>query len=1033
MKRLLLLQWFLLATVMVLAQDGSPQQQLTALQDNFDHFAKTYPQERVYLHFDNTSYFKGEHIYYKAYVVDDASLKPSDMSKILYVELVNPIGYPVETQKLMVRNGQTSGSFLLKDTLNAGFYEVRAYTAWMLNFTPGNPSTKTSKSRGEDYGHGWSRLTGILAKDFYGERFQNYLRGNAGIFSRVFPVYESVEKGQYGIKRIPRLPKTTASLKAKEKDKLKIDFYPEGGNMVRDVPTRVAFQARSTEGRTLNIEGRFLRDGKQIGTFKTDYAGRGLFSVTTDESDEAEDELMRGVKLCVNYEGHDYTFRLPKAYRRGYVLNVFSSDDNALRATVARNGETPGLHLGLSVTSRGKTFFNEILDMTNTERTSVVVEKASLQTGVNIFTLYNAEGHVLAQREVFVNNHDINGMRLQVQMPETKNELKPYEKISLQCQLVDDNGNPVRSRNRLSMAITDGSFRDATYDDATALSYLLLSSEIKGFVPHPEYYFEKDDHEHRTALDLLLMVQGWTRYDFERMMSGKRWEPLLAVERGLNFRGRVVDDSGEYRYVFWKNLKHPMWVYNELYTPYSDIVTSEVKTDSLGFFTFTMNPFIGTAHMALTLNNESAESIGAFEAGVAGHNFSIFKNRRPGYLLGKHVIPMNAFSPLARNYDYYETKALSEPMDPNIFRQGFMATNSRTSNFLYYDRKSNSYVLPDVVKKERRGWTDFRDVKPVAVIDVRQMMTHLSNVFGSINDFHFYGNFFNDSFQLMGQDMAKGASWNEEDWKYNSQNNFADDQFFSGLVSLRNMENASDEQTNGKTDAKAIPAIDKARPMADFNKWHSYKDYKFDQAYMSYFNYKKILMLLGLDGMNITLVDAPPYGNQPVFRGPGFYGSEKNLAPGMRFFPPDINFSRLYLYADADDRSLIHQTGQYLEVLTPYINERTKSIRTPLTSIINFKTDSLYPAGVPQPDFYGYRINFQGLSDPDEFYRVDYSLDPLPELGDYRRTLYWNPSLTTDSEGRAKVEFYNNGFTQRISISAEGVTPNGFITKDKDR
>ncbi len=221
--------------------------------------------------------------------------------------------------------------------------------------------------------------------------------------------------------------------------------------------------------------------------------------------------------------------------------------------------------------------------------------------------------------------------------------------------------------------------------------------------------------------------------------------------------------------------------------------------------------------------------------------------------------------------------------------------------------------------------------------------------------------------------------------------------------------------------------------MADFNKWHSYKDYKFDQAYMSYFNYKKILMLLGLDGMNITLVDAPPYGNQPVFRGPGFYGSEKNLAPGMRFFPPDINFSRLYLYADADDRSLIHQTGQYLEVLTPYINERTKSIRTPLTSIINFKTDSLYPAGVPQPDFYGYRINFQGLSDPDEFYRVDYSLDPLPELGDYRRTLYWNPSLTTDSEGRAKVEFYNNGFTQRISISAEGVTPNGFITKDKDR
>ena len=156
MKRILLLQWLLLATVMAMAQSQDPQTQLTTLQANFDQFARNNPQERVYLHFDNTSYYKGEHIYYKAYVVDDATLKPSDMSRILYVELVNPIGYPVETQKLMVRNGQTSGSFLLKDTLNAGFYEVRAYTAWMLNFAQGN-------------GHGWWRMTKVMSREFYGE------------------------------------------------------------------------------------------------------------------------------------------------------------------------------------------------------------------------------------------------------------------------------------------------------------------------------------------------------------------------------------------------------------------------------------------------------------------------------------------------------------------------------------------------------------------------------------------------------------------------------------------------------------------------------------------------------------------------------------------------------------------------------------------------------------------------------------------------------------------------------------------------
>ena len=282
--------WFLLLLAMLpsmaMAQVDDERLKLEALQTNFEQFARKNPQERVYLHFDNTSYYKGEHIYYKAFVVDDATLKASDLSRILYVELVNPIGYPVETQKLMVRNGQANGSFHLKDTLNAGFYEVRAYTAWMLNFAPGN-------------GHDWDAFTGILAKEFYGERFQHYLRGNAGIFSRVFPIYEKVEKGHYEQRSIPVLPKITAPMEAGTKDRLKIDFYPEGGNMVRDVSTRVAFQAHTTDGRTLNIEGTILRKGKEIGSFKTDYAGRGVFAVTTDESDENDDEWARGLNITI--------------------------------------------------------------------------------------------------------------------------------------------------------------------------------------------------------------------------------------------------------------------------------------------------------------------------------------------------------------------------------------------------------------------------------------------------------------------------------------------------------------------------------------------------------------------------------------------------------------------------------------------------------------------------------------------------------------------------------------------------------------
>ncbi|MBP5386480.1 MAG: hypothetical protein J6Y97_03735 [Prevotella sp.] len=1004
---------FLMAATGMAQDNNDATLQLTALQTNFEQFAKKNPQERVYLHFDNTSYYKGEHIWYKAYVVEGSSLQPTNLSRILYVELVNPIGLPVETQKLVVNNGQASGSFLLKDTLNAGFYEVRAYTSWMLNFCPGN-------------GHGWSRMKDILKKDFYMERVQHYLRGNAGIFSRVFPIFDAVEKGQYAQKRMPRLPKVTSSIVDEVKDKLKIDFYPEGGNLVSGIPTRVAFQAHSTEGRTLNIEGKLLREGKEIGTFKTDYGGRGVFSVTCEEGDEADDELTRSLRLLVNYEGKNYTFHLPKSHRRGYVLNVFSSG-NILSAHIARNAKTPAEQVGLSITSRGTTLHSQIIDLRHEEQTKLNFSKSDLMTGVNIFTLYNKEGKVIAQREVFVNNHDMEGNHLKVLMPENGIDMQPYKPVTIQCQLVDKDGQPVRDRSKMSIAITDGEYRDGTFADDNMLTYLLLSSEVKGFIPHPEYYFEKDDAEHRAALDQLLMVQGWTRYDFERMMSSEPWEPLMVIERGLNFRGRLVDDKGHYNgYDFWKRIKKPLWIYNETRTPYDGIKQAEIKTDSLGFFMFNINPFYGTSYMTLMVNEESAEKKGHFKAGLGGHLFSKFKKRHPLYLIDKHIIPLNPYSPVARNFDYYETKGLDQTNVPNTFKQ-YMARNTSSEDVMYYDRKDNAWNIQDIKVKGRRRWSESKEARPVAVIDVRELMTYLSNIFGSINDFHYFNDYgehkFGDVFRLAGNYMTKGGWWNpgaERDSSY--QSNFGDSVFFANSSDLG-------DQAGPKVTPTPSSSVGKINSKQIYNRLMSHKSQRFDMAYSSFYNYMKLLLVLGLDGMNYTVVDDSDVGPYTAYM--LTYGQEENLPENMKFFPSDVNFSKLCLYADTDDRSLIHQESRYQGLLNPFNPEGMNSSTHPLTSIIEFKTDPLYPSGMPEPDLYGFRINFQGLSEPDEFYRVDYSREPLPKGGDYRRTLYWNPYLTTDSEGCARVTFYNNSFSKSIAVSAEGMDKGGFIVSEQ--
>ena len=92
-------------------------------------FGRFNPQEKVYLHFDNTGYYLGETIWFKAYVVSAPQLRPTEMSKVLYVELLTPEGRVVETKTLKIVDGQCHGQFLLTDgTLVGGFYEVRAYT-----------------------------------------------------------------------------------------------------------------------------------------------------------------------------------------------------------------------------------------------------------------------------------------------------------------------------------------------------------------------------------------------------------------------------------------------------------------------------------------------------------------------------------------------------------------------------------------------------------------------------------------------------------------------------------------------------------------------------------------------------------------------------------------------------------------------------------------------------------------------------------------------------------------------------------------
>lgn len=219
MKRIFLFVFLNVWVGFLAAETDSTLVRLASFVKNIQVFNHLYPQEKVYLHFDNTGYFLGESIWFKAYVTTASMLSQTPLSRVLYVELLDTEGNVVHTQKLRITEGQADGSIpLTKLAMKSGFYEVRAYTRLMLN---------------------WDRET---------------------LFSRVFPVFDKpAHQGEYD-KKIIRLRPTSYKIPQKRAEtpsagKLNVEFYPEGGYLVNGITSVVGFKVTDREGRSLSASG----------------------------------------------------------------------------------------------------------------------------------------------------------------------------------------------------------------------------------------------------------------------------------------------------------------------------------------------------------------------------------------------------------------------------------------------------------------------------------------------------------------------------------------------------------------------------------------------------------------------------------------------------------------------------------------------------------------------------------------------------------------------------------------------------------
>lgn len=583
-------------------------------------FADAFPREKVHLHFDNTSYYQGDTIWFKAYIVDADSHQYSQISRPLYVELVDQMGNIMDRQILKIENGQAAGQISLTNTFFTGYYEVRAYTKWMLAFE------------------------------------------EAPIFSRTFPIYRKPLASDPNKRSIAeyRMDKTMRKREQQDLDRLTVNFYPEGGRLLKGVSTMIGVETVSRDSGWVNISGVLIdNDGQPVMPIATIHDGMGTFLYTPSD------------KPCTvefEFAGKKRTFKLPKAEESGYGLRVGSREDG-FEVTVSRTPATPVEPLALFIFSEGQPCSYVPIDLTQTTAKRLKILNKDLPSGVIRLSLINEQASVLNDRFCFVYPRDT------LTMAATTNAsvYAPYSKMQCKVKVTDPEGRPVAGAP-VSLSMRDGIESDLRNDDETMLTDLLLTSDLKGYIQRPGYYFASRSASRRKILDNLLMIRGWRYYDLSEVFGIKDFMPKQLPEDRLMLYGQV------HSYFQKSNdLDVTILAYED-----SSSFMGVTKTDSLGYFHIPLEEFDGTMSTLIQTRK-------------AGKKM----NRASSVSLDRR------FEPKARVYDYAETNPVWDiPYNPAQLDQMLADVDP------YRALDDETIVLDElVVKAKNRGKDLMKDTE----------------------------------------------------------------------------------------------------------------------------------------------------------------------------------------------------------------------------------------------------------------------------------------------------------------------------------
>ena len=517
------------------------------------------PKEKLYLHLDKPFYGAGEKIWFKGYLVNAITHQDNAQSNFIITELINRSDSIVERKKIRRDSLGFHNAFTLPATLPAGDYYLRGYSNWMLNEAPdfffsrnikiGNSIDNTIVSsieyQQEDDTHYTAKIKftsnvqavfeNTTIKYLYLENGKIKNKGKKktdenGWISISLPDLKSpvarrieveFDDPQYIYKRTFHLPVFTNDFDVK--------FFPEGGALINIPHQNVAFKAQGADGFSKEIEGfLFNSKGDTLTNFRSEHNGMGIFTMNPVNNETYYVTVRTNDSITKRFD-------LPAIEPKGISI-AMSHYKQEIRYEIQKTEATEWPQkLFLLAHTRGKL---AILQPINPKRTFGKMNDSLFTEGITHFMLIDEQGNALSERLIFVPDHKPNQWQITTDQP----TYGKREKVSLQIAAKDSEGNPVEGT--FSVSITD---RKSIQPDSLAdniLSNLLLTSDLKGYVEDPAFYFLNQDARTLRSIDYLMMTHGWRRHKMENVLRTPSLNFTNYIEKGQTISGRIMGFFG---------------------------------------------------------------------------------------------------------------------------------------------------------------------------------------------------------------------------------------------------------------------------------------------------------------------------------------------------------------------------------------------------------------------------------------------------------------------------------------------------------